>query len=160
MRFELWPDGACSGNPGPGGWGYVLVARDADGTIARQQEGYGGDPTTTNNRMELKAVIEGLRALSRPVAITIHPDSSYVEHAFTKRWLAGWQRNNWVTSSKQPVKNKELWLELLEATARHTVSWRRVKGHSTAALNNRADALAVHGRDIAAGRIPPGTPPQ
>jgi ribonuclease HI len=160
MRFELWPDGACSGNPGPGGWAYILVARRADGSVAKQQERFGGDPATTNNRMELKAAIEGLRALTRPAAITIHPDSSYVEDAFTKQWLAGWQRNGWVTSAKQPVKNKDLWLELLEATAPHTVSWRRVKGHGTVALNNRADALAVHARDIAAGRIPPGTPPQ
>ena len=92
LSFELWTDGACSGNPGPGGWAYILIARGADGAIVKERQGFGGDPATTNNRMELKAAIEGLRALVRPVAITIRPDSSYLEEAFTKRWLAGWQR--------------------------------------------------------------------
>jgi ribonuclease HI len=158
LSFELWTDGACSGNPGPGGWAYILLARRADGSIAKERQGYGGDPDTTNNRMELKAAIEGLRALTQPTSITIHPDSSYLVDSFTK-WLPGWQRKNWIASTKEPVKNKDLWLELLEVTAPHTVSWRRVKGHHTVELNNRADRLAVHARDIAAGRIPSGTPP-
>ena len=155
---ELWTDGACSGNPGPGGWSFVLVARAADGTVIKQVEGHGGDTMTTNNRMELKAALEGLRALTRPTTLTIHPDSSYLARAFTEGWLDNWQANGW-KAGKKPVKNRDLWEELLKAVAPHTIAWRRVKGHSTNALNNRCDALAVHERDIHAGRIPAGTEP-
>jgi ribonuclease HI len=119
---ELWTDGACSGNPGPGGWAYILVARRADGTIAKALEGYGGEKATTNNRMELTAALEGLKALIRPTAVTIHPDSAYLEESFTKGWLESWQRNGWKTAGKKPVKNPDLWMALLEATGPHTVT--------------------------------------
>jgi ribonuclease HI len=155
---ELWTDGACSGNPGPGGWAYILIARRPDSTVAKKLEAHGGEHMTTNNRMELKAALEGLLALTRPTTITIHPDSAYLANPFTKGWLAKWQRNGW-KSGKNPVKNQDLWVALLAAIEPHTVTWKRVKGHGTAALNNRCDALAVHERDIQAGRIPVGTPP-
>jgi ribonuclease HI len=155
---ELWTDGACSGNPGPGGWAFVLVARRRDGTIIKQLEGHGGERDTTNNRMEMSAALQGLRALSRPTAVTILPDSSYLTNAFVDGWLAKWQRNGW-KSGRKPVKNQDLWLALLEAVAPHTVTWERVKGHASSALNNRCDQLAVHERDIHAGRIPVGTKP-
>lgn len=134
---ELWADGACSGNPGPGGWGAVLRLGD------HVRELSGGDPQTTNNRMELTAVLEGLRALTRPVDVAVHVDSSYVERAFTQGWLEGWRRNGWRTAGKQPVKNRDLWEQLADEVARHRVTWKRVKGHSGVELNERADALAV-----------------
>lgn len=155
---ELWTDGACSGNPGPGGWAFILIARRPDGSVLKQFEGSGGERQTTNNRMELKAALEGLRALSRPTALTIHPDSSYLVNAFTDGWLRKWQSNGWKSGSK-PVKNQDLWRELLEAVKPHTITWARVKGHANSALNNRCDALAVHQRDIYAGRIPVGSAP-
>jgi ribonuclease HI len=155
---ELWSDGACSGNPGPGGWAYILIARRPDGTVAKQLEGHGGEDMTTNNRMELKAALEGLLALTRPTTLTIHPDSAYLANAFIKGWLSKWQSNGW-KSGKKPVKNQDLWVALLEAITPHTVMWKRVKGHSTVVLNNRCDVLATHQRDIHAGRIPAGTPP-
>jgi ribonuclease HI len=154
---ELWSDGACSGNPGPGGWAYILIARRLDGTVAKQLEGYGGEEMTTNNRMELKAALQGLLALTRPTTLTIHPDSAYLANAFTQGWLGKWQTNGWKSGNK-PVKNQDLWGALLDAIAPHTVMWKRVKGHSTVALNNRCDVLATHERDIHAGRIPAGTP--
>jgi ribonuclease HI len=137
QAVELWADGACSGNPGPGGWGAVLRLGD------RVRELSGGDPLTTNNRMELTAVLEGLRALTRPVEVVIHVDSSYVERAFTQGWLDGWRRNGWRTAGKQPVKNRDLWEQLAAEVERHHVTWKRVKGHSGVELNERADALAV-----------------
>lgn len=143
MQFELWTDGACSGNPGPGGWAAILVARRADGTIARQLELSGGDPATTNNRMELQAVIEGLRALQQPSAVTVHIDSSYVMDAIAKRWYEGWVARGWRTAAKQPVKNRELWEVLLVLLQSHAVSWRKVKGHAGVELNERCDELAV-----------------
>ncbi len=155
---ELWTDGACSGNPGPGGWAFVLVARGADGTIAKQLEGHGGAPHTTNNRMEMTAALHGLRALARPASVTILPDSAYLVDAFVDGWLAKWQRNGW-RSGRQPVKNQDLWRALLEAAAPHTISWERVKGHAGRELNERCDRLAVHERDIHAGRIAAGTSP-
>jgi ribonuclease HI len=158
VTTELWTDGACSGNPGPGGWAFVLVARRPDGTIIKQLEGHGGERDTTNNRMEMSAALHGLRALSRPTAVTILPDSSYLTNAFVDGWLAKWQRNGW-KSGRKPVKNQDLWRALLEAAAPHTLTWERVKGHATSALNNRCDQLAVHERDIHAGRIPVGTTP-
>ncbi len=137
QAVELWADGACSGNPGPGGWGAVLRLGD------RVRELSGGDPQTTNNRMELTAVLEGLRALTRPVEVVIHVDSSYVERAFTQGWLEDWRRNGWRTAGKQPVKNRDLWEQLAAEVERHRVTWKRVKGHSGVELNERADALAV-----------------
>jgi ribonuclease HI len=109
----------------------------------RVRELSGGDPQTTNNRMELTAVLEGLRALTRPVDVVIHVDSSYVERAFTQGWLEGWRRNGWRTAGKQPVKNRDLWEQLAAEVERHRVTWKRVKGHSGVELNERADALAV-----------------
>ncbi len=143
MDLELWTDGACSGNPGPGGWAAILVARDDDGSIAKQVELSGGDPATTNNRMELQAVIEGLRALKGPSEVTIHIDSTYVMDAIVKRWIVGWQKRGWKTAGKTPVKNRELWEALLVALEPHTVTWKKVKGHAGSALNERADELAV-----------------
>jgi len=141
--LELWTDGACSGNPGPGGWAAILVARDAGGAITKQVELSGGDPATTNNRMELQAVIEGLRALQRPSAVRVHIDSSYVMDAIVKRWIVGWQARGWKTSAKQPVKNQELWEALLSAIEPHTVTWTKVRGHAGVELNERCDELAV-----------------
>ena len=143
MQLELWTDGACSGNPGPGGWAAILVARDTTGAIAKRVELSGGDPATTNNRMELQAVIEGLRALKRPTDVTVHIDSSYVMDAIVKRWYVGWQARGWKTSAKQPVKNQELWEALLAALVPHTVTWKKVRGHAGVELNERCDELAV-----------------
>ena len=138
---ELWTDGACAGNPGPGGWAAILRLR------GHERELSGGEVESTNNRMELLAVIMGLRALTRPCQVKIHLDSSYVMNAFTKGWLASWQRNGWRTSAKQPVKNQELWQELLVEAARHQISWVLVKGHAGVAFNERVDVLAVLARD-------------
>lgn len=154
MDLELWTDGACSGNPGPGGWAAILVAREVDGAIAKQVELSGGDPATTNNRMELLAVIEGLKALKGPSEVTIHIDSTYVMDAIVKRWYVGWQKRGWKTAAKTPVKNRELWEQLLAALQPHTVSWKKVKGHSGSALNERADELAVAACQVA--RSPAG----
>ncbi|MDP2709745.1 MAG: ribonuclease HI [Solirubrobacteraceae bacterium] len=142
-RIELWTDGACSGNPGPGGWAAILVARDEDGTIAKQAELSGSDPATTNNRMELQAVISGLQALERPTALTVHIDSSYVMDAVVKGWHVGWKARGWKTAAKQPVKNQDLWETLLALVERHAISWRKVKGHAGVELNERCDELAV-----------------
>jgi ribonuclease HI len=153
---DLWTDGACSGNPGPGGWAAILVARRADGTTAKQLELSGADPATTNNRMELQAVIEGLRALQRRSTVTVHIDSSYVMDAIVKRWHVGWKARGWRTAAKQPVQNQELWEALLEELERHDVSWKKVRGHAGVELNERCDELAVaacHGGvDFAASR--------
>lgn len=143
MRLELWTDGACSGNPGPGGWAAILVARRADATIAKQLELSGGAGATTNNRMELQAVIEGLRALERPSAVTVHIDSAYVMDAVTRGWHVGWRARGWLTANRQPVKNRELWEALIALLDRHTVTWKKVKGHSGVQLNERCDELAV-----------------
>ena len=134
---ELWTDGACSGNPGPGGWAAVLLFGE------RERELVGGSPETTNNRMELQAVIEGLRALERPSSVTVHIDSSYVMDAIVKRWYVAWQARDWRTAAKQPVKNRELWEALLAVLERHTVTWRKVRGHAGVELNERCDQLAV-----------------
>jgi ribonuclease HI len=135
---EMWTDGACKGNPGPGGWGAWMRSGD------RERELFGGEPLTTNNRMELTAVIEGLRALTRPCRVTLHVDSTYVMNG-VQRWLAGWKRNGWRTADKKPVKNAELWRELDAEVARHTITWVWVKGHSGDPGNERADALANRG---------------
>lgn len=132
---ELFTDGACKGNPGTGGWG-VLMRYDG-----REKALCGGEHNTTNNRMELMAVIEGLNALKRPCAVAITTDSQYVKQGITD-WIHNWKRNGWKTAAKKPVKNSDLWRALDEAVARHRVSWHWVKGHSGHAENERADELA------------------
>jgi ribonuclease HI len=136
-RVELWTDGACSGNPGPGGWAAVLRWN------GHERELVGGEPQTTNNRMELLSVIEGLAALSRPVHVVVHTDSAYIEQAFTKGWLRNWQRNGWRTAGKKAVKNQDLWERLAELVDKHDVEWTRVAGHAGIELNERVDRLAV-----------------
>ena len=138
---ELWTDGACSGNPGPGGWGAILIWND------HERELSGGEADTTNNRMELMSVIMGLAAITRPMDVVINTDSAYVEQAFTKGWLELWQQNGWRTASKQAVKNQDLWQRLAEEAARHNVSFQRVRGHTGVEMNERADQLAVAERD-------------
>ena len=142
---ELWTDGACSGNPGPGGWAAVLRWNEHVREIS------GGDPQTTNNRMELTSVIEGLKALTRPVDVVVHVDSAYVEGAFTQGWIERWRQNGWRTADKKPVKNQDLWEQLAEQVERHRVTWKRVRGHAGVEWNERADELAVAERDRAAG---------
>jgi ribonuclease HI len=135
-----YTDGACSGNPGPGGWGVVLEARDGN-RLARARELSGGEALTTNNRMELMAAIAALEALERPAAITVVTDSIYLRDGITG-WIHGWKRNGWKTSAKKPVKNDDLWQRLDAAQSRHRVTWEWVKGHAGHAQNERADALA------------------
>jgi ribonuclease HI len=138
-----YTDGACSGNPGPGGWGALLVAREGD-TVLRERELSGGEALTTNNRMELLAAIHALEALERPAALTLVTDSAYVKNGVTT-WIHGWKRNGWRTADGKPVKNTELWVRLDAAQARHKVDWRWVKGHAGHPENERADALARAG---------------
>jgi ribonuclease HI len=128
-------DGACKGNPGPGGWGVVIRSGD------KEKELSGGEPLTTNNRMELTAAIKGLEALKRPCRVVLSTDSRYVMDGLTK-WLPGWQRNGWKTAAKQPVKNADLWQELVAAAAPHRIRWEWVKGHAGHPENERADKLA------------------
>ncbi|HUG46511.1 MAG TPA: ribonuclease HI [Sphingomicrobium sp.] len=132
---EIFTDGACRGNPGPGGWAALLRTDDKELEIG------GGDPETTNNRMELVAAIEALKALKRPCRVELFTDSSYVRDGITK-WIHGWLRNGWRTAGRKPVKNADLWEELVEAAARHEVNWHWVRGHSGHAENERVDALA------------------
>ena len=134
----IYTDGACSGNPGPGGWGAVL----SYGDVVREL--HGGERATTNNRMELTAVISALEALKRPAPVRLYTDSKYVLDGITK-WVPGWQRNGWKTASKQPVKNVDLWQRLVAAMEPHEVSWQWVKGHAGIAGNERADELARQG---------------
>jgi ribonuclease HI len=132
---EIFTDGACKGNPGPGGWGAVIRYG------AHEKELSGAEAETTNNRMELAAAIEGLNALTRSCRVTLHTDSKYVMDGITK-WIHGWRRNGWRTADKNPVKNADLWQALEAATARHQVEWRWVKGHAGHPENERADKLA------------------
>ncbi len=138
-----YTDGACSGNPGPGGWGVLLRAIEGE-TILKERNLFGGEADTTNNRMELLAAINALETLDRPSAITIVTDSQYVKNGVTG-WIHGWKRNGWRTASKKPVKNAELWQRLDEAQARHQVNWEWVKGHAGHPENERADELARQG---------------
>jgi ribonuclease HI len=138
-----YTDGACSGNPGPGGWGVVLVARDGD-RVLKTRELQGGEPHTTNNRMELMAAIAALEALERASTITIVTDSAYLRDGVT-RWIHGWKANGWLTGERKPVKNEDLWRRLDTAAARHRVTWDWVKGHAGHVENERADALARAG---------------
>jgi ribonuclease HI len=132
---EIFTDGACRGNPGPGGWAALLR------TGGKEREIGGGEPETTNNRMELIAAIEALNALKRPCRVELYTDSSYVREGITK-WIHGWLRNGWRTAGRKPVKNAELWERLVEAASRHQVNWHWVKGHSGHSENERVDALA------------------
>ena len=138
-----YTDGACSGNPGPGGWGALLVARNGE-TVLKERELSGGEALTTNNRMELLAAINALEALDRPAKITVVTDSVYVKNGVTD-WIAGWKRNGWKTAAKKPVKNDDLWRRLDEARARHEVRWEWIKGHAGHPENERADELARAG---------------
>lgn len=140
-----WTDGACSGNPGPGGWGVLLRAMEGD-RIVKERELQGGEGDTTNNRMELMAAISALETLSRASEITIITDSAYVKNGVTE-WMHGWKRNGWRTANKKPVKNVELWQRLDEAQARHKVEWKWIKGHAGHAENERADELARAGME-------------
>ena len=142
-RLYAYTDGACSGNPGPGGWGALMLARDGN-KVVKERELKGGEATTTNNRMELLAAIHALEALDRPTEITIVTDSNYVKNGITG-WIFGWKKNGWKNSAKKPVKNVELWQRLDEANARHNVTWEWVKGHAGHPENERADALARAG---------------
>ncbi|MEL6586169.1 MAG: ribonuclease HI [Pseudomonadota bacterium] len=138
-----YTDGACSGNPGPGGWGALLVARAGD-SVLKERELKGGEADTTNNRMELLAAIHALEALERPSTLTVVTDSAYVKGGITG-WLSGWKKNGWRTSTKKPVKNEDLWRRLDTAAARHDVTWEWVKGHAGHPENERADKLARDG---------------
>lgn len=137
-QVDMWTDGACKGNPGVGGWGAWMRSN------GHQRELFGGEPDTTNNKMELTAVIEGLSALKRRCRVTLHVDSHYVKNGI-ERWLPGWKRNGWKTAAKQPVKNAELWRQLDAVAARHVITWHWVKGHSGDPGNDHADALANRG---------------
>ena len=138
-----YTDGACSGNPGPGGWGVLLIARDRE-TVLKTRELQGGEADTTNNRMELLAAIEALNALERASEITVVTDSAYVKNGVTG-WIHGWKRNGWKTSNKKPVKNVDLWQALDAAQTRHQVTWEWIKGHAGHEENERADELARAG---------------
>lgn len=137
-RVEIWTDGACSGNPGPGGWGAVLRYGD------REKELFGGERDTTNNRMELMAAIRALEALKRPSRVSLTTDSTYVRSGITE-WINGWKRNGWRTAAKKPVKNADLWRRLDEAIKPHRVDWHWVRGHTGHPENERADELARRG---------------
>ncbi|WP_282607561.1 ribonuclease HI [Pelagibius sp. Alg239-R121] len=137
-RVEIFTDGACSGNPGPGGWGAILRYKGTEKEI------FGGEGDTTNNRMEMMAAISALEALTRPSKVDLTTDSSYVKDGITK-WIHGWKKRGWKTADKKPVKNMDLWQRLEEALARHDVEWHWVKGHAGHAENERADELARQG---------------
>jgi ribonuclease HI len=142
-KLFAYTDGACSGNPGPGGWGTILIARDGDAEV-KKRELNGGAALTTNNQMELMAAISALEALERPSALTVVTDSVYVKDGITK-WIFGWKKKGWKTAANKPVKNEELWKRLDAATVRHDVTWEWVKGHVGHPENERADELARTG---------------
>ena len=137
-EVSIWTDGACSGNPGPGGWGAILCFGE------HEKELFGGDTSTTNNRMELTAAIAALEALKLACTVHLHTDSNYLKGGITA-WLGVWKRNGWRTADKKPVKNIQLWQRLEAAAAAHTIDWRWVKGHAEDVMNERADALARKG---------------
>jgi len=145
-ELYAYTDGACSGNPGPGGWGVLLRALDDDGKIAKERELKGGEPDTTNNRMELLAAINALENLSRPSTLTVVTDSAYVKNGVTQ-WIFGWKKNGWKTSARKPVKNVDLWQRIDEAQLRHQVTWKWIKGHAGHEENERADELARAGME-------------
>lgn len=135
-EVTIYTDGACSGNPGPGGWGAILIYGE------NKKEISGGEKETTNNIMEITAVIESLKLLKYPCDVNLYSDSAYVVNAFNKKWVESWQKNGWINSKKEEVKNKELWKELIELTKTHNVTFIKVKGHSDNEFNNRCDELA------------------
>ena len=137
-QVDIWTDGACKGNPGPGGWGALLRQGAHEKTL------FGGEPQTTNNRMELLAVIQALKALKRRCTVVVHTDSQYVQKGMTE-WLPGWKRRGWLTADKKPVKNADLWQELEALVREHELSWRWVRGHAGDPGNERADQLANQG---------------
>jgi ribonuclease HI len=139
-KVEIFTDGACSGNPGPGGWGAILRA----GTV--EKELWGGEPATTNNRMEMLAVIRALESLKRPVSARVYTDSQYVQKGISE-WIHGWKKRGWKTASKEPVKNEDLWRQLDTEAAKHTIEWLWVRGHAGHVENERCDALARQGVD-------------
>lgn len=134
----LYTDGACSGNPGPGGWGALLIWNK------KEKELSGSAADTTNNRMEMRAVIEGLRALTKPCHVKIHSDSALIVNAFNQNWIKNWKKRGWKKANKKPVENQDLWKEMLDVMEPHNVEWIKVKGHSGHELNDRVDALAVN----------------
>ena len=136
-QVTIYTDGACSGNPGPGGWGAVLMFNE----FRKEMSGF--DPQTTNNRMELTAAIVALNALKEPCEVKLYSDSAYLVNAFQQKWLDNWQKRNWVKSDKKPVENQDLWKELLRLTGIHAVAWIKVKGHASNKENNRCDELAT-----------------
>lgn len=144
----IYTDGACSPNPGNGGWAAILIS---PGHNNRRREISGGEPQTTNNRMEMTAAIEGLRALKRPCNVDLYTDSQYLRQAFEKNWISKWLRNGWMTTQRTPVLNDDLWKTLIELTSMHSVAWRWVAGHAGDACNNRCDELAVQARLEIAG---------
>lgn len=133
----LYTDGACSGNPGPGGWGALLIWNGKEKALS------GGHLASTNNRMEMQAVIEGLKALNKKCHVKVHSDSALIINAFTKGWIQNWQKKGWKKADKKPVENREIWEEMIRYVNQHQVSWIKVKGHSDNELNNRVDQLAV-----------------
>ncbi len=135
-KVDIYTDGACSGNPGKGGWAAILIYNGVEKEI------FGASPDTTNNRMELLAIIEGLRALKEPCEVDLYSDSAYSLDAFNKGWITEWQKNKWKTSGKQDVKNKDLWSALLIEVNKHKVNWIKVKGHADNEYNNRCDEMA------------------
>jgi ribonuclease HI len=144
-QVVIFTDGACSGNPGPGGWGAILTLG------AHQKEICGGEPNTTNNRMEMMAAIQALETLNKPCRVELHTDSQYLRNGVTQ-WIHAWKARGWKTADKKPVKNEDLWKRLDAARLRHEVDWRWVKGHSGHEMNERADALARKGLEQARGR--------
>ena len=145
-KVLIYTDGACRGNPGPGGWGAILIAG------GREKELCGGEPATTNNRMELMAAIQALEALNKPCKVELNTDSTYVKNGVTQ-WIHGWKARGWKTADKSPVKNEDLWKRIDQARARHEVDWRWVKGHAGHELNERADGLANKGMREMLGEI-------
>ncbi len=137
MKVQIYTDGACSGNPGPGGWAAILVAN------GKEKEISGPADSTTNNRMELTAAIEGLKALKIPCDVTLYSDSSYLVNAFTQDWIISWKKNGWRNASKAQVSNMDLWMILDELADYHKITWEKIKGHSGHPYNNRCDKLAV-----------------
>ena len=148
-QIDIYTDGACKGNPGPGGWGALLRHQSTDGV--NEKELFGGELGTTNNRMELLAVIRALEALKRPCRVVVHTDSVYVQKGISE-WIHSWKKRGWKTASNAPVKNVDLWQELDRQVAGHQIEWRWVKGHAGHPENERADALANKGVEVARGR--------
>ena len=143
---EIWTDGACKGNPGPGGWGALLKLGAVEKTL------HGGEPLTTNNRMEMLAVIEALGALKRPCKVLLHVDSQYVMKGMTE-WIHGWKQRGWRTADKKPVKNADLWQRMDEEVSKHSITWKWVKGHAGDPGNERADLLANRGVEEARAKM-------